>query len=365
MSYYTILIICEGEKTEPLFFNSLKDELISGNFNNDIRNIQLTIAPELPVDNNKSIIKVKHKPSRKKRTTKRIKKIDNDKTEIKILSGKPPTRWVLTAKQHLQTGAFDEVWAVFDNDNHPEKREAFEEAKEEVNGKKVNIAYSSRSFEYYLLIHFERIYRVFHKTDCKIDRNTFIRCGTNKYPDNDCKGNICINGYAQKNNYWNNTDKSNTKNSHSAFHYIKDKIELGFINSAWIRYRSDIVENKIPIYDKNPYLTIDRLVKKLIDNEKEYIWVSKNKEYYFKNIKLSIKSSKIVITNISNKTIILPNKSVFVIGKEIICLNKKEIIEVMKELEIDISIYKSDDYWFKIEFENNLIMFENETQKYL
>ena len=42
-SKHTILIICEGESTEPLFFNSIKDEILSGTY--DI-NAVINIRPE-------------------------------------------------------------------------------------------------------------------------------------------------------------------------------------------------------------------------------------------------------------------------------------------------------------------------------
>lgn len=45
-------------------------------------------------------------------------------------------------------------------------KEAFKEAEKEIDGKTVNIAFSSRSFEYYLLLHFEYLYYDFQSTEC-------------------------------------------------------------------------------------------------------------------------------------------------------------------------------------------------------
>jgi len=361
MSNYTILIICEGEKTEPLFFQSISDELIDGKYNNDIRKVILRIAPEPIIEEEDFLnVEIKHKHKRNKRQTKKVTSIDNDLEEIKILSGKPPLRWVLTAKEQLKTGEYDEVWTVFDNDEHPAKKEAFEEAKNKVKGKEVNIAYSSRSFEYYLLVHFERIYKKFTNTDCKLDSDTFIRCGTNKYPENDCKGVECINGYAQIKNYWLNTDKKNTKKSVSTYSLIKNNLKTGFINSEWIRYKSNIDEKEIPIYNRNPYLSVDKLVRRLIDCENNYIWLHRIDEYNNGVINVKIDNNTITVTNISNKTIIFPESSVCVINESKIELNKREIIYVNGSFEINISDYNSNYYWFKIEYEKDVIMFENE-----
>jgi hypothetical protein len=91
MSNYTILIICEGEKTEPLFFQSINDGLLKGNYDNDIRNGYAKIVPEPKIDideeaNTFKTNKVKHKPRRKKRKTKRIPEIENDRTKTVNLS---------------------------------------------------------------------------------------------------------------------------------------------------------------------------------------------------------------------------------------------------------------------------------------
>jgi hypothetical protein len=165
---HTTLIICEGEKTEPLFFKSILDFIEADKTR--ILDTILTLRPEPPAEDEKIEPKPqKHKPARKTRTTHKIEKIDAEE-KIKKTGGYP-LNWVLEGKTELDDGTFDEVWVVFDHDNHPKRKEAFEAAAIEVNEKKVQIAFSSRSFEYYLLIHFEKIYHKFEKTDCKFDKN--------------------------------------------------------------------------------------------------------------------------------------------------------------------------------------------------
>ena len=352
----TILIICEGEKTEPLFFNAIRDKLLDNEYNNEIRNIKVTIAPEPLVESDiKQDFKIKHKSKRKKRKTKKVNGI------IPIEDGQPPLRWVKTAQRELMTGAYSEVWAVFDNDNHPAREEALQEAEKDINGKIVNIAYSSLSFEYYLLIHFERIYRQFTETDCK-QKGKFMRCGTNLYPDKDCDGSICINGYAQKNNFWNNSNDENTKQTINTFSLIENKLEVGFENASWIRFKSDCLQNKVPISDRNPYLSTDKIVKRLIGNDYVYIWININVKYEFKEIGISVKieDNLIKIINLSNQTIILPENSISTLtNKERYQFGNKQVVFVNKEVVIDFSGYIIDNNMFQIKYKTFKIMFEN------
>ena len=125
---------------------------------------------------------------------KRKVKTGGNELAEETIAGVPPLKWVLYARKILSEGV-DESWAVYDKDEHPKHEEAFVEANRIIDGKKVNIAFSSRSFEYYLLLHFEYIYYRFEETECgeRIKGNKHIyECGTGKYPDKDCGGRVCI-----------------------------------------------------------------------------------------------------------------------------------------------------------------------------
>lgn len=193
----------------------------------------------------------------KKRKTKTH---EENPVEDVVITGTPPLKWVQYARQILSEGV-DESWAVYDKDEHPKHEEALAEANKEIEGKKVNIAFSSRSFEYYLLLHFEYIYHPFDETECgeRINGNISIfECGTGKNPDKDCGGRICINGYARSKGYW-----QHTKSSDSTFPIVKDKLVKGIINACRLRAESD-VNTKEPIYCRNPYTNVDVLVGRLI-----------------------------------------------------------------------------------------------------
>lgn len=170
----------------------------------------------------------------------------------------------------------DESWAVYDKDEHPKHEEAMAEANKIIDGKKVNIAFSSRCFEYYLLLHFEYLYYGFEATECgeRIKgKKQIYECGTGNNPDKDCDGKKCINGYARKHGYW-----MESKSSVSTFPLVKDKLLKGMINACRLRTESDSKTDE-PIYKRNPYMNVDILVGRLIGKET----VSYGSTYTFKD----------------------------------------------------------------------------------
>lgn len=255
-SNYVIRIVCEGNKTEPLFFTSLCDQYCKGNGGMDVRTIPQPYIPQDEEAYNSSRGSYKGKK-------RKIKTGVNDAAEEVVITGAPPLKWVRYARQILSEGV-DESWAVYDKDQHPKHEEAFAEAGKVIDGKKVNIAFSSRSFEYYLLLHFEYIYHCFNETECgeKIrGKKHIFGCGTGKNPGKDCGGENCINGYARKHGYW-----QETKSSESTFPLVKDNLVKGMVNACRLRAESD-ANTEEPIYNRNPYSNVDFLVGRLIGKE--------------------------------------------------------------------------------------------------
>ncbi len=255
-SNYVIRIVCEGDKTEPLFFTSLCDHYCKDNDGMDVRTIP---QPYIPQDEEADNSPRGSYKGRKRK----IKTIEKEQPEELIITGAPPLKWVQYARQILSEGV-DESWAVYDKDNHPKHEEALAEANRIVNGKKVNVAFSSRSFEYYLLLHFEYIYYCFKETECgeRIrGKKHILECGTGKNPEKDCGGKNCINGYARKQGYW-----QETKSSESTFPLVKDNLVKGMVNACRLRTESD-KNTEEPIYNRNPYTNVDILVGRLIGKE--------------------------------------------------------------------------------------------------
>ena len=106
----TILIVCEGEKTEVGYFKGLIDKL------------------EI------------------KKTT-RIRVEGHGETPLTVVD-----RAINEKRNNIHGIEYDETWCVFDRDQHPKVPEARKKAKD--NGLKV--AYSCPCFEFWYLLHFEQ-----------------------------------------------------------------------------------------------------------------------------------------------------------------------------------------------------------------
>lgn len=256
-SKYVIRIVCEGDKTEPLFFTDLCDRFYGDSKDFDVRTIP---QPNIPVEDAEADSSRGSYKGKKRKVKSGGQK---DVAEDEVITGVPPLKWVLYARKIMSEGV-DESWAVYDKDEHPKHEEAMAEANKIIDGKKVNIAFSSRSFEYYLLLHFEYLYYGFEATECgeRIKgKKQIYECGTGKNPDKDCDGKKCINGYARKHGYW-----MESKSSVSTFPLVKDKLLKGMINACRLRTESDSKTDE-PIYKRNPYTNVDILVGRLIGKE--------------------------------------------------------------------------------------------------
>ena len=119
-SNYVIRIVCEGNKTEPLFFTSLCDLYYKDKVGMDVRTVPQPYVPQDEEAKNSDRGSYKGK----KRQVKREKEFMPE--EVKI-TGVPPLKWVQYARNLLTEGV-DEAWAVYDKDNHPMHKEALEEA---------------------------------------------------------------------------------------------------------------------------------------------------------------------------------------------------------------------------------------------
>jgi hypothetical protein len=292
-SDYSLLIICEGDKTEPTFFASIRDQILLGHYLQ--KKIAVSIQPEPkaaePIPEEDSDLR----PKRKSRTA------FTPEDKIYAIKGAPPLSWVNAGKEALKDGSYNEVWVVFDHDNHPAREEAFGAAEEEINGKKVQIAFSSVAFEYYLLVNFERLYTRFVTSECREGKKP-IYCSLHQH-EKDCHGLRCIGGYARSKNYW-----TNSKTSESLFPVIKDRLSTGFLNSHWLRYQSEKEEGTSPVFNRNPYLTSDLLVNRLTnDGEHGYYFSVPDVFISLKQIEIRFSATySLTITNSSKITLIVP-----------------------------------------------------------
>lgn len=191
---HTIFIACEGKNTEPLYFENIKEIEEDG----EDYPFSITIYPDRECD-------------------------VTPKTDALGL-----VRVAIDSKKE-----YNEVWVVFDKDGYTKHKEAFELAR----NNDVNIAFSSISFETWILFHFER------------NQTQFLK-----------SANIISDKFVNNESYLADYNKTGEFN---VYPYISDRIDKAYQNAAWIRKVNEL-EN---IYDNNPYTDVDLLVKYLTLND--------------------------------------------------------------------------------------------------
>lgn len=343
-SNYTLLIICEGENTEPQFFRSIRDRIMEGRY--PVEDMRITIRPEPKPDEQEGADEQpnKLKPVRKQRLLRPAKKAVEGAVE-----GRPPLKWVVEGQQELRDGTFNEVWVVFDNDNHPTKQEAFEKAEEVINDCQVKIGYSSIAFEYYLLLHFEAIYQEFEKSECREAKKP-IHCSSGEHPD-DCYGVRCVGGYARSQGYW-----EDSKTETSVFPLVENRIRTAFWNAVWCRRESDHRAADIKKYDRNPYVTTDDLVKRLTGYRNDVFTVLDVDQGTTFGDRLHIQflpGRRLRLTNTNGIAIVIPEGSIRRLAatdEEIQRLGERKVIDPGQHVELCYASEEIEGSRFSFEY---------------
>lgn len=202
----TIFIVCEGTHTERIYFEAIGEETAVA------EDFAVTVYPDETTED--------------------------------------PTTHALGLVQLAQSkmSEFDEVWAVFDKDGYTKHAETFAAANTPIDGKTVNIAFSSIAFEQWILLHFTRSEAAYPKSADIIAQLT----GNNYFP-----------GYVK-------TAYQET------YAQLKDKTIIALENSAWLRFRltQQGILPATPVYNTNPYTDADVLVKRLLGITEDIIWVA-------------------------------------------------------------------------------------------
>lgn len=250
-----MLLICEGTKTEPNFFAAFRDDKDKCRVKGEI-----TIQPK-PSLAHEDIV-VQQNRGNTVRQKRALKSAGVHEQPI-VFPGAQPLNWVTAGINSLDT--FEEVWCIFDKDDHPTRKDAFELAESQQRlGKNIRIAFSSRCIEFYFLLHFEYLYKAFEKSECNGKENGKTRsyhcCLPNAVKGKACQGDCCTNGYARTKGYW-----TDSKSDYSLYPILKDRLFYAIRNAELVRRESLRKENPaIPFYDRNPYVTTDRLISRLM-----------------------------------------------------------------------------------------------------
>jgi len=331
-----ILIVCEGEGTEPNYFHQIRDKIIEKKIP-----ISITIKPSPTED---SEAEVSFQP-RKKSMVRQLKNplteiiSDDDLRDYK----EQPTRYVRAAQINLTNKEYAEVWAVFDKDQHPGHERAFKMAQEEINGKKVNIAFSSIAFEHWILLHFEQNITGFSKSMCRIGDDQ-IFCGENSHTQ-DCNGVDCVCGRIVHRGYLNYEGKRK-KFQFSAFNNL---VVTAIENSVLLS--NSYLGNSTPIYQLNPYTSIYRLVFKLNNLPLDYIWKDFTEPFQFKHFEAKYAAQNPVITinltRISDGSEIINDEDFVLVdaaGKQQICGTRKNLIQSINSDTITITVTRNSNF---------------------
>lgn len=338
-----ILIFCEGQVTEPNYLGWIAEKYASANgFHVEIRPNRDYEESIIANDNDKHSTRKKQKrrlefqsKDKSKEKAQEFTGVVREILEKKLGKNVPmPLNYVLLGKAIIQEQKdeieiedkiiFDklklkefflnEIWVVYDKDGHSHHIEALAEAQKN----DINVALSSRSFEIWLLFHFERTLSYFKQTQCKEDkmgadgkiqrdndrkkRTKAIPCSLNLphlAHSDDCQGNICLVGYLRKNSLLKNYQKSDTDENLADMMNILLKdgyLETALENAAWVRYKNRDKTREICTFvndylqdssqndsRKSPnsisdweisFTNIDFLIKRLLNISKNYIWCS-------------------------------------------------------------------------------------------
>jgi hypothetical protein len=279
-----MLIVCEGTQTEPQYLrwiveqHSIPKEIWSTVEIRDTVSLPDDIALPKPTElgGKRARRKLKSEnPNRKKQTERNVLKellsirygqIEGLKiyTDVKAV----PLRYVALAQEYddYYGDIYDELWAVFDKDGHTHHEEAYKLAQKTNDRKQVNIALSCRSFEQWILLHFEKSKHAFEQTACKGENEIGKEVVLNCNDKNGCKGNTCLVGYIRKKHFSDYAKSNKTQSLHEMMTLLLEKIEDAFENSVWLReqIQDEIKAKEGKLYLVNSYTDVDILVKKLL-----------------------------------------------------------------------------------------------------
>jgi len=196
------------------------------------------------------------------------------------------------AKKELDDSSAHYYWIVIDKDKHPKIPKTYMEAEK----CGIEIAFSSRSFEEWILLHFEKNDTQFNATECKNSAKEPINCGTKNTPL--CNPTDCLTGHIRRQNFIPNYSK---KKTFDLFSEIKDKTEIAMINSAWQRHKINASLNQQSLYSLNPYTDVDKLILKLRGKDNKIKWGLTNQSIDLNGWEIkAVISNKILTLNFSH-----------------------------------------------------------------
>lgn len=130
----------------------------------------------------------------------------------------------------------DSLWVVYDKDGYSKHPQTFDEARTS----NINIVFSSISFEFWILLHFEYTTRAFGKSE------EIIHYLKHQH------------GFEYE------------KGMKDIFHRISDKLDTACLYAERVRSQQQNCNHYSDIYDLNPYTNMDKLINEIKEIEKIY-----------------------------------------------------------------------------------------------
>ncbi|MCC7506652.1 MAG: RloB domain-containing protein [Saprospiraceae bacterium] len=310
-----MLVVCEGSVTEPEYFAVLRRIALE---NEAWEEIEIRPKPRSDVEQEDTT--PPHKSPRQKRQLKVVPLPEEaDEIERQYTWRQTPANFVKEARDGLKDDTFEEAWAVFDRNGHPAHGHAFSLAREPVNGKTVNIAFSSIAFEHWVLLHFEQNATEFVKSECKDPEGHYLACGSGLHAD-DCWGVRCVSGYLRVNQYLTGSTKIRNDDFQDFFNRLTEAEyrEKAYENAAWLRHT--VPHNETEPYLSNPYTNVDALVKRLLGEDGQTIdWANLGQTIEWQLLEIQVDAEndffKLTITNIGPVTRLLNGYDIGVFSK--------------------------------------------------
>lgn len=303
-----IVIICEGTETEWPYFEYIKNKV-----ENNFAAIKVVPSPEdkdtlqeLCKSENRKLKRLAHqtkKPPKKYPLYVTLVENENDVDTNYNKYRRSPAKYVREAYLWLKEG-YSEAWAVYDLDDTDDPDHSVHQCADELlieNSPYIHKAFSAYSFEEWILLNFERCATAF--------RHSAFKESKANIKENDCNGRLCqhksrcktecIGDYLTRKGHvdyirstYPNTqtikDKGYSKKDGESYAQAICKDETlrrrAYINAAWSRSLNNGV-----FYDCNPYSDVDRLIMRLLNDEKDIRWIKTNEEFTLGVNKFTIK----------------------------------------------------------------------------
>ena len=277
-----MIIVCEGSTTEYNYFCEIRDYMM-----NNVACPAYSYVHIIPGDTD-PVTATSGRPLRKMEpdiSPWRYYAMCEDNEEDYQYYHSQPVRYVREAELFLEKLCYDEAWAVYDWDEKPGQCQKKHTAVIPIlqrNQGKLFVAFSSYSFEEWILAHFEHNITKFSDSDCSDTSGHSYLCGSdNANPLNDCHGTRCIAGYLRLCRYVPQYSKTD-KHLFSTYTLDAGKVNRkALFNASWLRFKGKR-------FSSDAYTDVDVLVCKMLSDDYRCEWFSLGSTFELNGTSLKI-----------------------------------------------------------------------------